>query len=309
MRYLGLILSVEELAKAKSDLYSYSLINKGITMDSRKFKKISDDVFQTIINSDNERVVEYVRDVRLIHITLKDLDVRTSKFLHDMPFVFDDSEEKKLDIFERIKPEIKDKIHINAGVVAYPNNDLIYVAVPDSEDDSVHSVISSEEGPRVQISHNRQPLEGCADHGVHYISTVSGYDGDVYLDISLPESQIIALVKDLKEDPNTIVKMSIYLYGFGSAGQDYFDYWQSKKYLVEQRSLAFVQGVTCISKHGTQVEEKDEAEVELQQYESKIQNEQKEIRYKELIKRLDSLYKTIFVGFGLVIVAILTSLQ
>ena len=63
-------------------------------MDSRKFKKISDDVFQTIINSDNERVVEYVRDVRLIHITLKDLDVRTSKFLHDMPFVFDDSEEK-----------------------------------------------------------------------------------------------------------------------------------------------------------------------------------------------------------------------
>ena len=278
-------------------------------MDGSKFRKISDDVFQAITSSDDEKGTEYVRDVRLIHITLKDLDVRTSKFLHDMPFVFDDSEEKKLDIFERIKPEIEDKIHINAGVVAYPNNDLIYVAVPDSEDDSVHSVISSEEGPRVHISNNRQPLEGDANHGVHYISTVSEADGDVYLDITLPESQIIALVKDLKEDPNTIVKMPIYLYGFGSAGQDYFDYWQSKKYLVEQRSVAFVQGVTCISKYGMQVEEKDEAEVELQQYESKIQNEQKEIRYKELIKRLDSLYKTIYVGFGLVIVAILTSLQ
>jgi hypothetical protein len=276
-------------------------------MDGRKFKKISDDVFQTITSSDDERVEEHVRDVRLIHITLKDLEISTSKSLHDMPFVFDDSGEKKLDIIERIKPKIEDKIQINAGIVAYKNNDLIYVAVPDSDGDSVHSVIFSEEGPRVCISHNRQPLEGRADHGVHYISTVSGYEGDVFLNIKLPESQIIALVKDLKQDPNAEVKMSIYLDGFGSAGQDYYDYWRSRKYLVEERSLVFVGGVTCTSKHGTQVEEIDKTEVELQQYESKIQREQEEIRYKGLIKRLDSLYKAIFVGFSLVIVAILKS--
>lgn len=271
-------------------------------MDGRKFRKISDDVFQAITSSDDEKGTEYVRDLQQVSMILDNLEIRSTQILHDKPWDF--GAEKELDIFKRIEPAMENTIQISANVEKHWDMDLIYVAVPDSDDDSVHSVIFSDEGPHVHISHNRQPLEGHADHGVHYISTVSGYDGDVYLDISLPKNQIIALVKDLREAPDSTVIISLYLDAFGRTDQAWIPHRVRREYLVEKNCIGFVDGVIAISKHGAKPVEIDTTEVELQQHESNIQREKEEIRYTDLIKSLESLQRTILMGFVLVLVFI-----
>ena len=125
--------------------------------DKRKYKKISDNVFQAITSSNDDIDYKYSRDIRQIHLELKDIVIRTFRCVHDLPFDLRNSDEKESNIIERINPAKKDIIRISACA---HGKDSIYVAIPDKDDGSIYSIISSDYGPNIEISNKREPLEG-----------------------------------------------------------------------------------------------------------------------------------------------------
>jgi hypothetical protein len=263
---------------------------------SRKIiKKVTETEFMEVGNKYN---LKWERNLNAISLPLKNIEVITHIITHDREFDFD--RKHKEELYRLVTPNVTTSQWIGACVDQEKMQDnLCYLAKTENKKEfkivRSHGNISVFLKPGEPVTDEHEKFNAGTYHGICFRRNYNQEDDDIIFELYMPKEQLQVIVNRLKSESDLEIQVEAYFASFTDEVDDNFrEYNHSRELLIDGYSRAFLSDLIIRSKIGnhvinTEIEEKEDGEIEDDYLCSKEPEITEQIAYQQLLQVINNL--------------------